>query len=136
VVEGERPRPVAGIEDDGPAGIVGAARLARRPGHEDRRDRVEARVARGVRVGAQLAEELDRERGLFAGLAAGGRFERLAVLDEAAGEGPAVGRVPPLDEDDARPAAAAPDLDDDIDGRDGIAELRAGHGIFVLPGPL
>jgi hypothetical protein len=127
VVEDERPRPVAGIEDDGPAGIVGAARLARRPGHEDRRDRVEARVARGVRVGAQLAEELDRARGLFAGLAAGGRLERLAVLDEAAGQGPAAGRVPPLDEDDARPAAAAPDLDDDIDGRDGIAVFGAGH---------
>ena len=140
MVEGERPRPVAGVEDDRPAGVVRAPGFACRPSHEDRRDRVEARVARRVRVSAHLAEELDVERGLFAGLAAGGRFERLAVLDEPAGQGPAGRRVLALDEDDARPAAAAPDLDDDIDGRDGAAELGAGHRwgasaaiVFVFP---
>jgi hypothetical protein len=127
MVKGERLGPVTGIEDDRPAGVVGAPGLARCSGHEDRRDRMEARVARRVRVGAHLAEELDVEQGLFAGLAAGGRLERFAVFDKAPGEGPAEGRVPPLDEDDPRPAGAAPDLDDDIDGRNGIAELGAGH---------
>lgn len=127
MVEGERPGAVAGVGDDGPLGVVGAPGLAPGPGHEDGRDGVEARVPRGVRIGAELSEEIDLERGLFAGLPAGGRLERLAVLDEAAGQGPPGRRVAALDEDDA-PAAAAPDLDDDVDGRDGIAELGAGHG--------
>jgi hypothetical protein len=134
VVEGERQAPVAGIDDDRRPGVVAAAGPAFGPGHEDRRDRMEAGIARRVGIGAELAQELDLERGLLSGLPDRGGLEGFAVLDEAAGKGPAGGRVLSLDEDDARPPAAVPDLDDDIDGRDGVAELGAGH--TVLPGPL
>ena len=127
MVEGERQRPVAGVEDDGRPGIVGAPGVARGPGQKDCRDRVEARVARRVGVRAELADELDVERGLLAGLADGGRLDRLAVIDEAAGQGPAGGRVLPLDEDDAAPPAAVHDLDDDVDGRERVAIRAAGH---------
>jgi hypothetical protein len=134
VIESERQAPVARVEDDRRPGVVGAFGSALGPGHEHRRDRMEAGVPRRVRVRAQLAEELDVERGLLAGFADGGRLERLAVLDKAAGEGPAGGRVPPLDEDDARPAAVA-DLDDDIDGRDRAAEFGTGHRMIGLSPP-
>ena len=127
MVEGKGEASVAGIEDDGRPGVIGALGFARRPGQEDRRDRMEARVPRGVRVGAQLADELDIERGLLASLPDGGRFERFAVVDEAAGQRPAGGRVLPLDEDDAPPLAAGHDLDDDVDGGEGVPELAACH---------
>lgn len=127
MVEGERSVPVPGIEDYGRPGVVGPYRIFRGPGQEDRGDRVEARVPRGVRVGAELADELDVERGLFAGLPDGGRFERLAVVDEAAGQRPAGGRVLPLDKDDAPHPAAVHDLDDDVDGGEGVPEFGAGH---------
>ena len=136
MVESERQAPVAGVEDDRRPGVVGAFGIALGPGHEDRRDRMETGVARRVRVCAQLAEELDVERGLLAGLADRGRLERLAVLDKTAGEGPAGRRVPPLDEDDAPSAALVHDLDDDVDGRDRVAELGAGHRMIGLSPPL
>lgn len=136
MVEGERERPVAGIGDDGRPGIVGPPGPARRPGQEDRRDRVEARVARRVGVGAELADELDLERGLLAGFPDGRRFERFAVVDEAAGQGPAGRRVLSLDEDDAPPPRAGPDLDDDVDGRERVAVLGAGHGALRSSGAI
>ena len=136
MVESERQAPVAGVEDDRRPGVICAFRIALGPGHEHRRDRMAARVARRVRVGAQLAEELDVERGLLAGFADRGRLERFAVLDETAGEGPAGGRVPPLDEDDTPSAASVHDLDDDVDGRDRVAEFGTGHRMIGLPPPL
>ncbi len=48
MVEGQRQAPIAGIEDDGGPRVVGALGLARGPGDEDRRDRVESGVAGGV----------------------------------------------------------------------------------------
>jgi len=127
MVEGERPRPVAGVEHDRRLRVVGALGMARGPGQEDRRDRVEARVPRWVRIRAELAHELDIERSFFAGLADGGRLERLAVVDEASRQRPAGGRVPALDEDDAPGPSAFHDLDDDVDGGEGVSEFGAGH---------
>lgn len=129
MVEGERPLPVPGVEHDRRLRVVGSPGIARGPGQEDRRDRVEARVARRVRIRAELTYELDIERGLFAGLADGGRLERLAVVDEAARQRPAGGRVLALDKDDAPAPSAVHDLDDDVDGGEGVSELGAGHGV-------
>ena len=128
MVEGQRPPAVAGIGHDRPAGVVAAAGPARSPGHEHGRDRMPAGIAGGVGIGPELADELDLEPGLLAGLARGGGLEGFAVVDEAAGQGPAGRRVAALDEDDAPPAASGRDLDDDVDGRRGMAELGAGHG--------
>lgn len=127
MIEGEGQAPVAGIEDDGRSGVVGAPGKALGPGQEDRRDGVEPGVPRRIGIGAQLAEELDVERSLLAGLPDGGGFERLAVLDEAAGQGPSGRGVLPFDEDDTAAPSAAVDLDDEVDGRDRIAELGARH---------
>lgn len=132
MVEGERPRPVTGIEDDRRLRVVGAAGPAGGPGQEDRRDRVKTRVSRRVGVGAELPDELDVEGCLLASLPDRGRLERLAVIDEAAGQGPAGGRVLALDEDDAAAPAAVHDLDDDVDRRERVPVLRAGHGRFDL----
>jgi len=136
MVEGESERPVAGVDDDGRPGVVGPLGPARRPGQKDRRDGVETRVPRRVGVGAELADELDLERGLFAGFPDGRRFERLAGLDEAAGEGPAGGRVLPLDQDDAPPPPAVHDLDDDVDGRERVSVLVSGHGALRSSGAI
>ena len=128
MIEGQGQAPVPGIEDDGPPGVVGAFGIARGPGQKDRRDRVEARVARWVRIGPQLADETDVERSLLAGLPHGGLFERLAVVHEAARQRPAGGRIAALDEDDAAAPRAVHNLDDDVDGRERIAVFAAGHG--------
>lgn len=136
MVEGERQAPVAGIEDDGRPGVVGAPGNARRPGQEDRRDGVEARVPGRVRIRSQLAEELDFERRFLAGLPDGGRFERLAVIDEASRKGPPGRGILALDEDDAEPPPAPHDLDDNVDGRERIAVLGAGHGRILTTPPL
>lgn len=127
MVEGQRPGSVTGIRDDGRPGVVGAFRGAGRPGQEDRRDGVETRVPGRIGIGAELADELDIERRLFAGFAHGRGFERLAVVDKAPRQGPARRRVPPLDQDDAPDPASGHDLDDDVDRRERIAELSAGH---------
>lgn len=127
MVKGERPRPVAGIDDDRRPGVVGAARPARGPGEEDRRDRVETRVARRIGIRAELADELDVEGGLLTGLPDRGRLEGFAVIDEAAGQGPAGGRILALDEDDAAAFPAVHDLDDDVDRGERVPELAAGH---------
>ena len=127
MVEGQRPAPVAGVGDDGPPGVVASPGAAGRPGQEDRGDGMEARVPGRVRVGPELAEELDLEPRLLARFPDGGRFERFAVIDEAARQGPAGRGIAALDEDDAPPAAAGHDLDDDVDRRERIAVLTAGH---------
>jgi len=136
VIESERPAPVAGIGHDGRPRVVGAPGNALGPGDEHRRDRVLARVPVRIGVGPELADELDRKRRLLAGFPDGGRFERLAVVDETAGQRPAGGRVLPLDEDDAALLPGSPDLNDDVDGRDGIAVAGAGHVVLVSAGPL
>jgi hypothetical protein len=127
MIEGQRPRPVAGVVDDGRPGVVPALGPARGPGQKDRRDGVEPGIARGVRIGAELADELDIERGLLPRLAHGGRLERFAVVDESPGQGPAGRRVFPLDENDAAASSPLLDLDNDVDGRERVAGLAAGH---------
>ena len=127
MVKRERPRPVVGVEHDRRLRVVGSPGVALGPGQENRRDRVEARVPRRVRIRAELADELDIERGLLAGLADGGRLQGLAVVDETARQRPAGGRVLALDEDDAPAPSALHDLDDDVDGGEGVSELGAGH---------
>lgn len=132
MVEEQRPRPVPRIGDDGRQGVVAASRRAGGPGQEDRRDGVEARVAGRIGVGAELADELDLERGLLAGFPHRGGLERFAVFDEAARQRPAVRRVLPFDEDDAPDPPAGGDLDDDVDRRVGIPVLAAGHSCCGL----
>jgi len=127
MIEGQRQAPVPGIDDDRGPRIVVGLRLALSPGDEHRRNGVKTRVPRGVGVGVELAAELDVERCLLAGLADGGRFERLAVIDKAAGQGPAGRRVPALDEDDAPRLPAVHDFDDDVDGGHGISEFLTAH---------
>ena len=128
MVKSQGPRAVLGVDDNGGPGVVAAPGRARRAGQEDGRDRVEARIAAGVGVGSELADERDLEPGLLARLPDGRGFERLAVFDEASREGPARRRIPALDENDALAPAAGPDLDDDIDRRKGISVAAAGHG--------
>lgn len=127
MVEGQKQVPVPGIDDDRGPRVVGGLRLALSPGDEHRRNGVKTRVPRGVGVGVELAEELDVERCLLAGLADGRRLERLAVIDKAARQGPAGRRVPALDEDDAARLPAGHDFDDDVDGGHGVAKFRAPH---------
>jgi len=127
MVEGQRQAPVPGIDDFRGPRVVGRPRRALGTGDEYRRNGMEARVASGVGVGVELAEELDVERCLLAGLADGRFLERLAVIDKAAGQGPAGRRVLALDEDDTPPFPAVHDFDDDVDGGHGVAELRARH---------
>jgi len=127
MVEGQRQAPVPGIDDDRGPRVVGGRRRALGTGDEYRRNGMETRVASGVGVGVELAEELDVERCLLAGLADGRFLERLAVIDKAAGQGPAGRRVLALDEDDTPPFPAVHDFDDDVDGGHGVAELRARH---------
>jgi hypothetical protein len=109
------------------SGVVAGLRRALGPGDEHRRYRVQPGVSRRIGVGVELAEELDVERGLFAGFPDRGRFERLAVTDEAAGQGPAGRGVLALDEDDAPSIPSVHDLDDDIDGGHGVSEFLTAH---------
>jgi hypothetical protein len=127
MVEGQKQAPVPGIGDDRGPRIVGGLRFALSPGDEHRRNGVKARVPRGVGIGAELAEELDVERCLLAGLADGRGLERLAVIDKAAGQGPAGRRVPALDKDDAPRLPAVHDFDDDVDGGHGVSEFLTAH---------
>ena len=75
----------------------------------------------------ELAEKLDCERCLLAGFPDGRRLERLAAVDEAAGQSPAGRGVLALDEDDAPPFPAVHDFDDDVHGRHGVAEFLTAH---------
>ena len=66
-------------------------------------------------------DQPDFERGLFLGLPDGRLLERFPVIDEAAGQGPARGRVLALDQDDAVFPPFILDFDDQIDRRGRIA---------------
>jgi len=127
MVEGQRQAPVPEIDDERGPRVVGGLGLALSSGDEHRRNGVKTRVPRGVGVGVELTEELDVERCLLAGLADGRLLERLAVIDKAAGQGPAGRRVHALDEDDAPRLPAVHDFDDDIDGGHGVAEFLTAH---------
>ncbi len=81
----------------------------------------------------ELPQELDVEGRLLPGLAGGGRLERLTVIDEAAGDGPAGRRVAAPDENDPSPAPGGLDLDNDVHGRDGVSEFSARHGFLGRP---
>lgn len=134
MVEGQRKRPVAGIDDPRLLGVVARFGSPLGPGHEDRRNGVETGVPGGVGVGPQLADELDLERGLLAGLPDGGLLEGFAVLDEPAGQGPAGRRVAPLDQDDTTDPTAVHGLDDDVHGGQGVSESGSPHR-FLLGRP-
>lgn len=134
MVEGERPAAVPGIGDDGRPGVVAALGPTRRPGQEDRGNGVDPRVPGRVGIDADLTDEFDLEGGLFAGFSHGRGLDGLAVVDEAAGQRPAGRRVFPFDEDDALDPPAGQDLDDDVDRRERVAELAAGHGRKHLHG--
>lgn len=135
MVEGQAESAVAGINDGHRTGVVAGPRLAAGPGDEDRRDRVQARIAPRIGVGPELAEELDLERGLFAGFPDGRRLERFPVLHEASGKRPSGRGVPALDEDDAPTLPAVPDLDDDVDRGHGIAVFSAAHDCTIVTRP-
>jgi hypothetical protein len=127
MVEGQDQVPVPGIDNDRGPSVVGGPRRALRPGDEYRRDRMKTRVAAGVGVGVELAEEFDVERCLLAGFPDRGRLERLAVIDESAGQGPTGRGILAFDEDDTPLFSAGHHLDDDVDGGHGIAELLTVH---------
>jgi hypothetical protein len=131
VVEGQPKAPIPGVDDDRGPCVVAGLGFAPRPGDEHGRDRVQAGVAPGVGVGMELAEKLDVERCLFAGFPDRGLLERLAIVDEASGQGPAGRRVLALDEDDAPHVPAIHDLDDDVDRRHGVAEFLLRHPIAL-----
>ncbi len=109
------------------SGVVAGLRRASGLGDEHRRYRMQSRVSRGIGVSVELTEELDVERRLLAGFPDRGRLERLAVVDEAAGQSPAGRRVLALDKDDAPPLPAVHDFDDDVDGGHGVAEFLTAH---------
>jgi len=127
MVESQKQVSVPGIDDDRGPRVVAGLRRAFGPGDENRRYRVQPGVARGIGVGVELAAELDVERRLLAGFPDRGRLERFAVVDEAAGQGPAGRGVLALDEDDAPPFPAVHGFDDDVDGGHGIAEFLTAH---------
>jgi len=120
VVEGQREGRFGRVDHPGPAGVIAALGHAAGRGDENGRDGVQARVAVWVRVGVELAAELDVEAGFLAGLADRGRLERFAVVDEASRKGPARRRVLPLDQDDSPVSGRRLDFDDDVHGRDGF----------------
>jgi len=127
MVESQKRAPVPEIDNDRGPRVVTGFRRAFGPGDEHRRYRVQPGVSRGIGIGMELAEDLDCERCLLAGFPDRGRLERLAVFDEAAGQGPAGRRVLALDKDDAPHLPAVHDFDDDVDGRHGVAEFLTAH---------
>ena len=127
MVESQKQVSVPGIDDDRGPRVVAGLRRAFGPGDENRRYRVQPGVARGIGVGVELTEKFDVERGLLAGFPDRGRLERLAAVDEAAGQGPAGRWVLALDEDDAPYFPAVHDFDDEVDGGDGISEFLTAH---------
>ena len=127
MVESQGNIAIPGVDHRCVSGVVAGLRRAFGPGDENRRYRVQPGVSRGIGVGVELAAELDVELCLLAGFPDRGRLERLAVVDEAAGQGPAGRGVLALDEDDAPPFPAVHDFDDDVDGGHGVAKLRVVH---------
>jgi hypothetical protein len=104
------------------AGVIPGARRSPATTDEDRRDGVPAGVTGRIRVGVELAHQRDVEARLFPGFPDGRRFQGLAVLDEAAGQGPAERRVPATDQHDG----PRPHLDDHVD-RDPDVSGVGGH---------
>ena len=104
MVEGQRLRKPSPGENGGFPGIVPPPGDALGLGDESRRDGVLARIAAGRRVGVELPDEVDAKRRFLVGFPDGRIFAGLAVVDESPGQGPAVGRISPPDEDDPGPA--------------------------------
>ena len=112
MVEGERAGQLFRLKHSRVLGVVTGDRLARGPAHVDQRDRMLARIAARVRVHTEQSQELDLEAGFFARFANGGVLDRLPVIDQTAGDGPAVRLVASLDEHET----AAFELYDHIGG--------------------
>jgi len=129
VVESQGNIAIPGVDHRRVSGVVAGLRCAFGPGDEHRRYRVQPGISRRIGVDVELAAELDVERCLLARFPDRGRLERLAVIDETAGQGPTGRGVLALDEDDAPPFPAGHDLDDDVDGGHGVSELRARHAL-------
>lgn len=130
MVEGQRHVYLFRVDKADAAGVVGRSGDTDGPGDEHGRHGMQAGVAPWVGVGVELAGELDLERSLLSGFTNGGGLQALSVIDEAAGQGPAEGRVLSLYEDDLRPAPApaGSHLDDQVDRGHGVAGLlEDGH---------
>jgi len=124
VVEAQlRPRHLRFAEPARVLGVVGGLQLpAAHLAPVDGGDGVLPGIALRVRVGEELLDQIDVEARLLLRLADAGASDLFAVIDEAAGDRPAVGNVLAEDEDD--PAVAA--LDDRVRG--GKRVLVLGHG--------
>ena len=84
MVESERRRWVARIEEANSFRIVGGDRSAARACDVNRRYRLAARVAVGAGIDAEQRANFDLERNLLARLANRGLLNRLAEIDKAA----------------------------------------------------
>ena len=128
MVEGQRQAPVAGIEDDGRPGVVGAPGIARRPGPRRPsrscgsagrgRGPSRRRAGRGARPRARSLRGPPGRRPLRASRR--NRRSRPGSAQPGGGFFRSMRTMP-------RVLRAVPDLDDDVDGRERVAELRAGH---------
>jgi len=116
VVEDERPRQVVPREYADRPGVGRGPRAAGRPGDKHGGYVMPARVARRVGIAVKLAEQLHVQGGFLPGFADGGRFQGLSIIDIPARQGPAVGRVATLDQNDPRLL----EFYDNIDCRDGV----------------
>lgn len=135
MVESQRHVNLFRVDKADAAGVVGRSGDADRPGDEHGRHGMKAGVTPRVGVSVELAGELDLERRLLPSFTDGGGLQALSVIDEAAGKGPAGGRVLSLYEDDLRPAPAGSHLDDQVDHGHGVAGLfESGHfsGRYIL----
>lgn len=121
MVEGEIPREFVQGKPSRVRRVVPGAWGAFRAAQKDDADRVAARIA--VRVGVDVEElrEPDVEAGLLPDFPPGCMFDGLAVVDEAAGQSPAFGRVFPPNENDA-----TVEFHDHVHGWYGIPERHGG----------
>ncbi|VTR64088.1 hypothetical protein DESC_120180 [Desulfosarcina cetonica] len=102
-------------------GIVGSHRHPRCLGDEYGRNRMVTRIPPRVRVDIKKLFQMDHQAGLLPGFPACTGFHTFAPIQESPGNGPAVGWIPALDQNDA-----TGHLDDDIDGGQRVA-IRPGH---------
>ena len=91
---------MARVEQTHALRIVGSLGHAARAAHIDYGYRLTARIAVGPRIHAQQRPQIDVERGLFFCFADRGVLDRLAEIDEAAGNCPSVGKIAALDQND------------------------------------